>query len=396
MKEKIHPLDIVGYHVGGLGDYSHLNAMRMRYPRRSVFVAFEARLSDNEVRCAWEQETRSFLIQACLSDRRGRELFHLNSNPDSSSLFLAAPEAQAEQMPDQVEHPAWGYHSKTEESIPIETHTLDDLITEHELPPPDVLSIDAQGAEYKILNGGLKALSREVLAAITEVEFSEIYLGQPIFCQQFELLSHYGFRLAEIVAPQYWHPVARIGHGMLTVGEALFLRNIKPYLLNSRLPKEVLINKAIKHAAIAFAFGRLSIAAQTIGLCLEMFGRDALEKLVANEDFFELLVLHNFIDDNMLEYTGDPFFFENHSLLNSAYGPFQVLGRRSLDLPRGSLLDCQITDLDEVNTQVQRVQNEITMLKEQISSKNKEIQALRSRLSEHSTSVEEVKGHIDG
>src|SRR5262245_23705142 len=36
-------LDLVCYHVGGCGDYSHANILGQTFPDRTIYVAFEAR-----------------------------------------------------------------------------------------------------------------------------------------------------------------------------------------------------------------------------------------------------------------------------------------------------------------------------------------------------------------
>ena len=60
--------------------------------------------------------------------------------------------------------------------------TLDQLLKEDDsIIPPDVLSLDAQGSEYEILEGAGNTLSSNVLAIITEVEFRPLYDGQKLF-----------------------------------------------------------------------------------------------------------------------------------------------------------------------------------------------------------------------
>jgi hypothetical protein len=140
-------------------------------------------------------------------------MFNININPESSSIFMMSAGTRKEHMPDQAMHPEWERHATTDEVVELETTTIDRAIVDHHLPQPDILSIDAQGAEYKILQGGINTLKNGVLSIITEVEFYQIYEGQPLFDKQLNLLHKSGFSLVDILAMQYWHPQARVGHG---------------------------------------------------------------------------------------------------------------------------------------------------------------------------------------
>ena len=57
----------------------------------------------------------------------------------------------------------------------IETNTLDCIIKELDLPQPDILSMDIQGAELAALQGATKVIQNELLCIVTEIEFCEIY-----------------------------------------------------------------------------------------------------------------------------------------------------------------------------------------------------------------------------
>ena len=59
----------------------------------------------------------------------------------------------------------------------IETTRLDDI---KELEAPDILKLDIQGAELDVLRHGVKTLESAVIIE-SEVEFLELYKGQPIF-----------------------------------------------------------------------------------------------------------------------------------------------------------------------------------------------------------------------
>jgi FkbM family methyltransferase len=333
VSEKKNPLDLICYHVGGYGDYSHVNVLGMAFPKRTVYVAFEARQDDDDIGV---QETylaegiRTILIQKCVSDRVGTEKFYINTHPDSSSIYKASPEAQREHMPDWDTDPAWFAFTQLDRTVKLKTTTIDEIVANGDAPPPDMLSIDAQGAELKILHGTKDNLENEVVAVITEVEFHEIYKGQPLFSDQFDLLYKQGFRLAEIFAQQYWHPLARAGYGLLTVGEALFLRDPKKFTEISNLSKKTQMYKLIKSAVIAFLFGRLSLAVHTLNFTVEKYGKKVIKAIESDKEYIVLLELRDYINGNMDQYNKNARFFEESKFLRSRYGPIEALGRRSL------------------------------------------------------------------
>jgi FkbM family methyltransferase len=320
-------LDIVCFHVGGFGDYSHINVFGSKYPRKTVYVAFEARESADDEKVKQEyldKGIRTILVQKCVADTIGTRRFNINVQPASSSIYTASAAAMTEHMPDQDALPRWGSHATTERTIELETTTIDDAIKTYKLPKPNVLSIDAQGAEYGIMKGGLHALSNDVMSVITEVEFYPIYEGQPLFHNQFELLKQCGFRLVDILAMQYWHPVARVGHGMLTVGEALFMRFGYDYL------QTLTAEQLIKYSAMALAYKRLSLAVCGMNIAVEKFGSRIVEILRENKEYAELLWLQRHVISSMDKYAQNAFFFEKDATLLSRYGSVENLTNRSL------------------------------------------------------------------
>lgn len=141
----------------------------------------------------------------------------------SSSLFKPSPMASSED-PGYFHCRTWGENTRIEKTISVQTSSIERIIDDLGLPPPDVISIDAQGAELGILKGAGRHLEN-VLGVVTEVEFSEVYHKQPLFDDQMALLSPHGLRLVNLFNSQVWHPMPRMrGTGFLTVSEAVFLK----------------------------------------------------------------------------------------------------------------------------------------------------------------------------
>lgn len=77
-----------------------------------------------------------------------------------------------------------------ESSQPVQTHTLDEVVDWDEL---DFLKMDVQGAELSVLKGCSRLLPT-TLVVQTEVEFVEIYDGQPLFADVDRHLRDAGFQ----------------------------------------------------------------------------------------------------------------------------------------------------------------------------------------------------------
>lgn len=218
---------IVVYHVGGISD-------ECGPIDRVKEAGFELRLITFEA-----------LDGMCIDEKIGEADFYINKHPLSSGLLRANPRYARE-----VHHAApditWGENCELDRIVRVRTTTIDTLAKD--LPQADVLSMDTQGAELRILKGASESL-RSTLCVITEVEFAPIYEGQPLFDEQMAFLRPYGFRLMDLFSTQPWHPGPKFGLGFLTVAEAVWLRF--DYESLTREQVETL-------AKIAAGFGRMS------------------------------------------------------------------------------------------------------------------------------------------
>jgi len=81
------------------------------------------------------------------------------------------------------------------ESSRVETRRLDDL---DEVPTPDFVKIDVQGAALDVLHGGRERVS-EALVLEVEAEFVPLYKGQPLFGDIQLFLGSRGFVLHKFI-----------------------------------------------------------------------------------------------------------------------------------------------------------------------------------------------------
>lgn len=129
------------------------------------------------------------LIEKAVSDRNGTITFYpidtartvtgdAAGNPGASSLFLASGSYELEQY--------------VQNEITVETVSLASLVAEYQLPAIDLLWMDIQGAELMALSGLGEHLN-DVSLIHTEVEFTEVYSGQPLFAEIAGFLAQRGF-----------------------------------------------------------------------------------------------------------------------------------------------------------------------------------------------------------
>jgi len=90
------------------------------------------------------------VVEAAVSDRRGRA--RLSSGPSSSMWYI---DAQGE--------------------LEVQAVSLDDLVLNEKLPPPNVIKMDVEGAEFLALNGSAKVVSMFHPIFILSTHGSEVH-----------------------------------------------------------------------------------------------------------------------------------------------------------------------------------------------------------------------------
>lgn len=83
------------------------------------------------------------------------------------------------------------------DGIPVSVIRLDDLYENGKLPPPNVLKIDVEGEEVKVLAGALK-----VLSLCRPVIFLSTHLSEEIFADCCTFLANLGYMIEEVGKPQ--------------------------------------------------------------------------------------------------------------------------------------------------------------------------------------------------
>ena len=176
----------VGCHQGGT-TLAYLD----RFPACHV-VAFEADRQNFAVaqRLLRPYGARVDLHHAAVSDTTG--VAHLNVNThDATHSLLPIGDVRY-----------WAGHVDTALVETVPAVRLDDAIG----GPLDLLHMDIQGGELKALQGATRLLDEHAIALIfCEVEFYELYEGQPLFWDLGRYLDSRGYRFYRLYDP-YHHP----------------------------------------------------------------------------------------------------------------------------------------------------------------------------------------------
>jgi FkbM family methyltransferase len=82
--------------------------------------------------------------------------------------------------------------------VEVECKSLRDFLSEYQRPVPELVKLDTQGTELEILSSLTADQLDEVLCVETEVEFVELYKGQPAFGDVHSYMREHGFRLLDL------------------------------------------------------------------------------------------------------------------------------------------------------------------------------------------------------
>lgn len=240
------------------------------FPNRSFDGDVVCVLYDADPACADEivalnrdRGAEVHVLPVCLGARRGVRPFFVTASPYGSSLYRPAAL--------DFDYYAHGHgvdqraceNTQVVETLELQVEALDSLYANGGTmpPPPDFLSLDTQGSEADILDGAWRTIDENTVAIVSEVEFQELYQGQPLFHDVAARLAEFGFVFARFLKlpemPPYRGPLGFRGDGFHTYADALFLR--RPEVIAERfgerreLALRKLILSAVAHGQIEFA-----------------------------------------------------------------------------------------------------------------------------------------------
>lgn len=150
------------------------------------------------------------LFQLGLSDSSGKSFFHSNQFEMTNSILESDIKGNL----------TWGEGLlETKEVVEIETKTIDELVLELGIESIDILKMDVQGAEFKVIRGAKDFLANGgVKIVYTEIITMPTYIGQMGLEDTLMLFKNVGFQLVGLYNYSYSSP------GQLRQVDAIFIR----------------------------------------------------------------------------------------------------------------------------------------------------------------------------
>ncbi len=187
---------------------------------------------------------------------------NLNRSPGTSSVFKPNMQLLG-QFPESDRF-------ESIETIPIKTKTIDQLAQSGEMPEIDFAKIDVQGAELPILKGGVNHLSANLIGLEIEVEFAQLYDGQPLFADvDVYVRENLGLELWDLRGT-YWKYQSGMQapgptKGRLVFGDALYFRSLS-CIENwvESMPAQKAVEKIFMLALSALAYGFVDYAVAVV------------------------------------------------------------------------------------------------------------------------------------
>jgi FkbM family methyltransferase len=125
-----------------------------------------------------------------LAGTSGRRPFYVLNRPTGSSLFPP-------NNPVILEYSGRSY-AGVRRVVDVACKSLHDFLVEYRRSVPALIKLDTQGTELEILSSLTPVQFEDVLCVETEVEFVELYKGQPTFGDVDSYMREHGFRLLDL------------------------------------------------------------------------------------------------------------------------------------------------------------------------------------------------------
>lgn len=133
------------------------------------------------------------LNKYALSSEIGSSILNINKSVDTNSLL------KSKKIGANSDKSCISINSMT-----VKTNTLDNYCIKNNIREIDILKIDVQGSEIKVLKGALNLLEKNRIKLIyIETYFKQQYVDQPLFHDISKFLYNYNFILQDIYDPYF-------------------------------------------------------------------------------------------------------------------------------------------------------------------------------------------------
>lgn len=153
-----------------------------------------------------------------------------------------------------------GNSFSVQKQIQVSSSSLDDVYQKEDIELPDLVKLDTQGSELEILHGAASVIRNASIIEI-EVEFMQMYDGQPLFHDVMKFMHDNGFELLYLnrVFGQRNQVFRGQSRGQLIFGDALFGR--REDQLNGFTKERI-----VKYILLLINYGHLDFACHLLVL----------------------------------------------------------------------------------------------------------------------------------
>ncbi len=164
--------------------------------------------------------------------------------------------------------------------------TLDSQLNTQKITDIDFMKVDTQGTELYILEGATDTLRRAMFGVEVEVEFSPVYLNQPLFADVDVFMRNHGFQLFDL-APCFWK--RKIGkdlggeRGQIIFANALYLKDSEVFMasLQDLSYSGSRKSKVLRGIIICLLHGYADYAREILDLAQTFFTHEEYEALTS-------------------------------------------------------------------------------------------------------------------
>jgi FkbM family methyltransferase len=179
--------DLIIFDVGAHAGWSSLTYRRL-FPKATIHAFEPTPGAVDNLRAMFADDEHHQLHAVALSDRQGVMDFNLNASGATNSLLSADAEASAD----------WRPLMETKQRIVVAAQTIDAFCAEKDITHIDLMKIDVQGAENRVLRGACNMLARSAIRSLfLEIIVAPTYVSQSRPDEIFRLLCEAGLSLVD-------------------------------------------------------------------------------------------------------------------------------------------------------------------------------------------------------